>query len=279
MSCCESETLSVVSILGEPRDPRTWTHAPSSIMETIEKLGYPVVGFNSGIRNRYLNTILAKINQLAGPRQIESRRMRLARIICAIKVHRKTRCIKSKTVLHMGTLDLPVFKEDKSTKHYLYCDSTWNLLVKHYPRVGRHAIRASVTMDELERRCYSQMEHIFPASEYVREDLIKHYQIASEKVSVVGMGVGKIQPFMGQKDYRNGHILFAVKHGFEGKGGPLLIKGFEIAQKRNANLKLVVVGGEEYRERLNGVPNVTVTGYIPWNEPLNRRLCGCAGIF
>jgi len=51
------------------------------------------------------------------------------------------------------------------------------------------------------------MQHIFPASEYVREDLIGHYRIAPEKVTVAGMGVGKIQPFMGQKDYRNGHIL------------------------------------------------------------------------
>jgi glycosyltransferase involved in cell wall biosynthesis len=266
MSYSECDAISVFSILGEPRDPRTWSRSPTGIIEAIEKLGYPVAGFDSGIRNRYLNIALAKMNQLAGSRQIESRRMRLTRMICAIKVYQKTQSIKSTRVLHMGTLDLPIFKEDKGTKHYLYCDSTWNLLVKHAPRMGRHAIRASLRMDELERRCYSQMEHIFSASEYVRENLIEHYRISPDKVTVVGVGVGKIQSFTGQKDYRSGHILFVVKHAFEGKGGPLLFKGFEIAQKRNPDLRLVVVGGEEYRERLNGLPNVTVTGYISWDE-------------
>jgi glycosyltransferase involved in cell wall biosynthesis len=140
-------------------------------------------------------------------------------------------------------------------------------LVKHYPIIGQHAIKASLTVDELERKSYYQMEHIFPASEYVREDLIGRYKIDSQKITVVGMGVGKIQPFTGKKDYRNGHILFVAKHGIEGnKGGPLLFKAFEIVQKKNPDLKLVVVGAEKHRDLLKSIPNVTVTGYISWNE-------------
>jgi len=64
MNHSDCETIAVVSILGEPRNPKTWTRS-SSIMEAIEKLGYPVVGFDSGIRNRYLQIGLAKLNQLA----------------------------------------------------------------------------------------------------------------------------------------------------------------------------------------------------------------------
>ena len=42
MSCDGRETLCVVSILGDPRDPRTSTHAPSTIIATIEGVRYPV---------------------------------------------------------------------------------------------------------------------------------------------------------------------------------------------------------------------------------------------
>jgi glycosyltransferase involved in cell wall biosynthesis len=122
-------------------------------------------------------------------------------------------------------------------------------------------------MDELDQRCYHQMEHIFSASEYVRENLIEHYKLAPEKVTVVGMGVGKIQPFTGHKDYQNGHILFVAKQGVDGhKGGPLLCEAFKIAQKKRPDLKLVIVGGEAHRGLTSGIQNVRVTGYISWDE-------------
>jgi len=86
-------------------------------------------------------------------------------------------------------------------------------------------------------------------------------------VTIVGMGVGKIRPFAGKKDYCNGHILFVAKQGVDGhKGGPLLCEAFKIAQEKIPDLKLVIVGGEEHRDLVNGIPNVTVTGYISWDE-------------
>ena len=268
MSYSERKTIAVVSILGEPRNPKTWTHAPSSIMKAIEKLGYPVVGFDSGIRNRYLYMGLAKINQLGGPRQLDLRRTRMYRMVCAAKALTKSRSVEAKRVLHLaGPYEMFWFKLNAETKHYLYCDSTWDLWIKHYRRIGRRAIDASVAMDKLDQRCCCQMEHIFSASEYVRENLIEHYKIDPGKVTVVGMGVGEIQPFTDKKDYRNGHILFVAKQGVDGhKGGPLLFEAFKIAQKKEPDLKLVIVGGESHRDLINGIPNVRVTGYIAWDE-------------
>jgi glycosyltransferase involved in cell wall biosynthesis len=123
--------------------------------------------------------------------------------------------------------------------------------------------------EQLERESYAQLKHFFVISEYVRENLIDHYRIEAERITVVGTGRGKIEPFTGDKDYENGHILFVAKDRFEDKGGFLLLEGFNIAQRKKPSLKLVIVGKEQYRNLIGPVPNVSVTGFIPWEELQN----------
>ena len=60
--------------------------------------------------------------------------------------------------------------------------------------------------------------------------------------------------------------MFVAKGGFEKKGGVLLIEGFKIAQKQLPKLEMVIVGGENYHSFTEGIPNVTLTGYLTQNE-------------
>ena len=45
MSYSECDAISVFSILGEPRDPRTWSRSPTGIIEAIEKQGIEFTGW------------------------------------------------------------------------------------------------------------------------------------------------------------------------------------------------------------------------------------------
>lgn len=46
----------------------------------------------------------------------------------------------------------------------------------------------------------------------------------------------EIEPFTGEKDYENVHILFVAKLRFDDKGGLLLLEGFKKAQRKNPRL-------------------------------------------
>jgi len=110
---------------------------------------------------------------------------------------------------------------------------------------------------------YRQVEHIFATSRYVRQDLMDHYGVPAGKVTVVGTGLGVIQPFHGAKDYANGKILFAAKGRFEDKGVPMVLAAFERARRRNPALQLTIVGQEPGSLGISGLPNVTVPGFVP----------------
>jgi len=112
------------------------------------------------------------------------------------------------------------------------------------------------------------MEHIFTISEYVKDDLIHHYQINPQKITVVGTGLGVIKPYLGAKDYSNGKILFAAKGRFEDKGGNLVLKAFEMASTTNPNMELIIVGQNEYTEQLKG-KNIKTYGFISIEELQN----------
>lgn len=123
--------------------------------------------------------------------------------------------------------------------------------------------------EKLEQESYAQIKHFFPISKYVKDNLINHYHIDPKQITVVGTGRGNIEPFTGEKDYKNGHILFVGKGRFIDKGGLLILEGFKLAQKNNPSLKLIIVAQDEYKSLVSSVPNATVTGYISWQELQN----------
>ncbi len=169
---------------------------------------------------------------------------------------------RAEYVLHMGTLDLPLPKRPKNRRHFLFCDTTWDLWRNGSQDMSHYSKKLLADAERLESASYKQMAHIFPISEYVKENLVERYRVMPEKITVVGTGRGAIQMYGGEKSYDNGTILFVAKDRFKDKGGELLVKGFKLARELNPDLKLVVAGSEENRRYVAGLGNVEFHGYV-----------------
>lgn len=252
---------------GDPRCLKTWSGTPSNITKAIESLGITVLGIDASLK-RYQRPAFKLLHRLAGLGTDyvggPTFRAQSAKI-----TERQIQASGYTKVLHTSQLGLPMPKLGKEVDHYLVCDTTRALWTKFASNVASCTPKMLRIADQLEWESFAQIKHFFPISEYVRDNLIHHYRVDSDRITVVGSGRGNIQPFTGKKDYKNGHILFVAKGRFEDKGGPLLIEGFKLAQRENPSLKLVIVGDAHYRDIIGPIPNVTVTGYIPWEELQN----------
>ena len=259
--------IAIASSQGDPKNPKTWSGTPSNIIRGMEDLGVKVLGINSNLKKHQKLTYLL-VHKLCGYRT-DYRRGRLSRTHSAKILQSQIKALGIKKILHTSTFDLPLPKPEPEVEHYLFCDSTWNLWSQYTTNIAQYTPKMRSLAEQLEQESYAQVKHFFSISEYIRENLINYYQIEPNRITVVGTGRGKIEPFMGNKDYQNGHILFVAKARFEDKGGPLLLEGFKKARQQNPSLKLVIVGQKEYEQLIGSVPGVSVTGFIPWEELQN----------
>jgi len=253
--------LNVCSI-GDPTDPRCWSGAPSHICAELRKRHQLGEAFDADVPR-----ILKILSLLTIPLYGESDlgRTPLRRYACAFNSAKRTERSTSVHTLHTGTLSLPFLIQPQEQHHYLFCDSTWNLWSSYSTNMETYSKRMITTFDNLEKRAYSQVDHIFSVSHYVKENLMEHYGLPPGKVTVVGTGLGAIGPFYGRKDYSNRKILFVAKGRFRDKGGELVIEAFRRALEFEPQLQLTVVGTEEARE-FHKNPNVTVFGFVPLQE-------------
>jgi len=249
--------INIVS-LGNPQDPKTWSGTPFHIFKELEKLGRCDKAFSSELIS-FAEKILSKLSKLFYFNSENSERAFIQRFLRAGKISKKT--LGFNPVLHLGTLDLPFLIHPKQN-HYLYCDSTWNLYSKHSISEKKTTKIVSVIAERLEQKSYQQVKHIFTISEYVKTDLIEHYKIPQEKITVAGTGLGIINPYYGEKDYSNHKILFAAKGRFKDKGGDLVLKAFKYINKEIPDARLTIVGQNEYTSTIKE-PNIVAHGYIP----------------
>ena len=258
-----------LSSFGDPKHPKTWSGTPSNIANALESLGLTVYGIDSSIKRKYQHRVYWLSHKILGLGTYDYSRGRFARTHSAGILQAQSKTFGCKKVLHTGTLDLPIAKLAPEIEHYLFCDSTWNLWAKNTTDIKQYTPKMLQIAEELEQESYKQVKHFFPISNYVQENLIAHYKINPKQITVVGSGRGNIEPFTQEKNYRDGTILFVAKERFADKGGFILLEGFKIAQKDNPALKLVIVGRDEYRALIGSIPNVSVTGYIAWEELQN----------
>jgi glycosyltransferase involved in cell wall biosynthesis len=258
-------TLAITSHFGDPRNPGIWTGVPKIIVEEFEHQHCTVIGIDASL-NKFQKLPLLLSHLMSGLGQMTIDRGRLARTHSANLVAAQCQTNQVQKVLHLGTCDLPAPQRDDHLEHYLTCDSTWNLWSENVTNIDRYTPQMIELAEQLERESYAQIQHFFPWSEYVRDNLIHHYEINPEKISVIGSGRGSsIQPFYGDKDYEKGHILFVAKDRFEDKGGDLLLEAFQIAQSKNSNLKLMIVG-RAAKKSFEQIPNVTTYGYVSGHD-------------
>jgi glycosyltransferase involved in cell wall biosynthesis len=256
--------IAVSSPAGNPRKPQTWSRAPASIIEGLERLGYSVLGIDSSL-DKCRRVVCRVLHQALGLGS-DYQRGRIARCYSSQEVLRESR-LHNWSILHTSTLDLPMRRMTRGVSHNLFCDSTWHLRCQYAADIDKYPVRMLRLAEQLEQESYAQIKHFFPSSKCVRDDLINHYHVSSQDITVVGTGRGGIEPYEGEKDWENGHILFVAQHRFEEKGGLLLLEAFKKAQTQKPRLKLVMVGGDEYTALVGNTPNVRMTGFVS-NEEL-----------
>ncbi len=254
--------------IGDPLDPKTWSGTPFNLYSEFNKLGTVSSTFPSNTLTSFQRVSLKILSRLRYGNTIDLHRGEIYRRVYANNVKRLTDASKSNKTLHFGTTDLPFSKYPVNQKHFLYCDTTWNLWSKYVTNLSGYSKKLLADSEKLEKESYQQITHFFPISEYVKENLISHYNIPEKKITVVGTGTGIIQPFFGNKDYKNKKILFTAKGRFEDKGGELVIEAFKIALRNDPQLQLSIVGQKEYTEKFN-LPNITTYGFIPKEDLQN----------
>lgn len=167
--------IAITSQAGDPKNSKTWSGTPKNIAKGIETLGATVLGINSDLKK--YQKIIYKLLHKASSLGADYRRGRLARTHSAKIVQARSRDLGCRKILHTGTLDLPLPKPDAAIEHYLFCDSTWNLWSQSTTNIARYTPKMLQLSEQLERESYAQIKHFFSISEYVRQNLIDHYQI------------------------------------------------------------------------------------------------------
>lgn len=256
-----------VSSSGDPRAPSTWSGTPSHISAALEARGRLGPTFDSSAyAGPRLRLWVDRVSRVYYGSRFETMRGRFERDLRARRSSAFFARLGVYDVLHMGSADLPLPRLDEGTRHYIYCDATWDLWRRGSSHANRYASRLVFDADRLEREAYHQLAHIFTTGEHVRENLVAHYGVPASRVTVVGTGRGAIRPYDGPKDYADRVILFVAKERPADKGGLLLIEGFRRAVARDPRLKLLMIGDQALREHTAGVPNVEMRGFVPLEE-------------
>ncbi len=250
-----------VCTVGDPRSPAIWSGTAANLTAALERAGCLGHAFSSR-GPRPLSLALYGADWLAYGRQHQGRG-RALRAQRALNAARLTSGSPTPDTLHLTTTSLPFpVRPPAGQRHFVYTDSTWAQWGDP-ERIGQgwsdHLRR---TAERLERRAYAQAAHVFVTGENVRDNLMEHYGVAPESVTVVGTGFGNVAPFTGEKDYGARRLLFVAKERFEDKGGPLLLDAFRIARAADPRLTLDLVGQGHRRDEIPPIDGLTVHGFL-----------------
>lgn len=134
---------------------------------------------------------------------------------------------------NLDNIDLP---------YYIYTDYTMRLAEKEYPPWA--PFRNKLSKEAwfcLEESAHKKARLNFVSTEYVKKSLVSHYNVADDKIVVVGIGGNMPAEKIYDKRYDKDNLLF-IGIDFERKGGKVLLKAFEKVKKICSNAELFIVG-------------------------------------
>lgn len=131
---------------------------------------------------------------------------------------------------------------------------------------------------DCESRAFHRAAHIFTRSEFVRQDIVQHYGIPLEKVSVVGGGVN-LDPFPAPPTPRQIDSLLVLFIGseFKRKGGDVLLRAFSLVRNRIPKARLRLLTRDSIPADLP-MENVEIVPYV-WDRAKICRLYEEADLF
>jgi glycosyltransferase involved in cell wall biosynthesis len=144
--------------------------------------------------------------------------------------------------------------------HFIYTDHT------HLENLSYAASRNNLYSEKwiaLEREVYANASLTFVRSSNVRRSVMEDYQQPGDKVVLVYAGSNaSVGPLKNEnREYAQPHILF-VGLDWKRKGGPDLVKAFDLVRENCPEARLTIVGA---RPELD-IPNCEVIGKVPPEE-------------
>lgn len=266
--------VNVISAFGDPRDGRTWSGTTKNVTKALEDLGILERAFEALDNNLLFKTIKQvlrlyyKVKFFGGRHHMMMPfRFTYWRNIAAYSGNLFLNSTKSANLLHFSTLSLPKTNNlsFKKNRHFLMIDATWDLWANNSTNINLISQSSVKVIERLERISFDQSAHIFTVSEYVKKNLIHHYNQAPDKITVVGTGTGIIKPYFGEKDYTNKKILFVAKGRFEDKGGYLVLDAFERLLRKFPDAELNIVGQNDYSSQISH-SKIKTYGFLPLDE-------------
>lgn len=231
----------VISSIGDPLGKKTWSGTTNGILSAFDRAKVPLRTHTISVP-RPLQYLYTGLNLLRGYGRPQPDRVgnwprhlrRAATKIAAVE--------GSDTFIHFGSSHLPLLQVKTGERHFLVTDYSIHLLMTQGVLGEQASDRYRRSVLATEKAIADQVEAVFTVSRYVRDDWIQTYDLAPHKAVAIGTGLGSPLTLDGVvKDYRKGHLLFVAKHGFDIKGGPLLLEGFAQALKVRPDLRLVVI--------------------------------------
>lgn len=257
--------IAISSVAGPPDDPSTWSNAPAHLIAALEARGHKCVPIDSSCLSISEKALFGARNALQGfPWNVVSwfgpaRKRRGAHV--ADRARREA----CDLVICTGTLDAPV---GESVKYAIWLDNTFALLQRSAVNLP-YSPSAVAEIEQRERLALNGACSVLTFSDHVRESVIRDYGVSNEKVHAVGCGSGPLPPFLGEKDFSQGHLLFVAKHLFSSKGGDLLLEAFPVIRAQRPQTKLILIGNAEARAKAAGMEGVEAYGFVE-RDVLNR---------
>lgn len=94
---------------------------------------------------------------------------------------------------------------------------------------------------------YRRQNLIFTQNEWTRQSLMRKFGLAPEKIINVGFGIN-LKTYEGEKLYDNDLLLIVLRqYNAKVKGLDLLVEALSIVRKRCPNVRLAIVGNEQYK--------------------------------
>lgn len=231
----------LLSSIGQPREKSTWSGTTRNLVDALERAGVEVVAETVSL-NRHVRRAFSLVSRLRGwgpgePDRVGVLHRYLQRAASVVAARSRP-----KRFIHCGSSHLPIIDPRPGDRHYLLTDYSIHLLLTRGPTRKRVTNRYAAAALASEREIAGHCDGVFTAADYVRDDWLEEYGLPADKVVAVGTGLGGHLELDGyQKDYACGHLLYVGKHGFDTKGGPLLLAGFARALEQRPDLKLVII--------------------------------------
>ena len=264
---------------GDPEAATTWSGTPRNVLHALQAEGVDVVPVDAFAAVRARRRIAADAlwrAQVRGRRPVvrdrpprsmtryDFQRAPLARRLAARGVEAALRHVDVDAIVHMSQLTVSS-RVALAVPQLAYIDTTWHLTAPSWVAAHRLDAGLSRRLDREEGRALRTAQRVLTVAEHVRDDVVEHYGLPAERVEAVGTGLGNTTAYHGPKDYGGKHLLFVAKVRFEDKGGPLLLEAFRQARAVDPEMRLTLVGQDDYRQ-YDVLPGVSAPGAVPLEQ-------------